>query len=404
MIAVATGLFVNGITTSAFLILARRELGSDDYATLAVMWGLLLIAGPGVFQAIEQELTRLVAHRTAEGAGARPVVIAASRAAAAALTAALTVTALWWPVDLDQRFDDRLVVAAMFALGLTGYGWSSIVRGTTAGSSRFVAYATYQSVEGLSRLVGLGLLLVAGTATVGWAALVAALGFWIGAASGAMTARPFATPGPPAVTRTLYRAIPALWVAALGEAFLLNIPPIAVDVISSDTAIAGVALNALVVARIPQFLFSAVKGSLLPALTTHVATGDIAGFRSAVLRLMLVVAAITVSSVAAFSLLGPFIVELLFDDEVTARQMALFTLANGIAMAALSLSLALIATQRGAAAATGWMAGVVIYPIAMLLPGEAITRSGMAMVIALAASSAVMLSVLAREARRHSVE
>ncbi len=77
--AIGYGLLINGIATYGFLIIARRAVGDDAYGGLAVLWGLVYILGPGLFQPLEQEIARVTADRASRGLGSAPVLRTASR-------------------------------------------------------------------------------------------------------------------------------------------------------------------------------------------------------------------------------------------------------------------------------------------------------------------------------------
>ncbi|HBH76541.1 MAG TPA: polysaccharide biosynthesis protein, partial [Acidimicrobiaceae bacterium] len=61
--AIALGLAINGISTYGFLVLARRAVGDEAYGGLAIVWSLVYILGPGLFQPLEQEVARATAAR-----------------------------------------------------------------------------------------------------------------------------------------------------------------------------------------------------------------------------------------------------------------------------------------------------------------------------------------------------
>ena len=83
--AIGYGLLINGIATYGFLIIAKRALGDDAYGGLAVLWGLVYILGPGLFQPLEQEIARVTADRASRGLGSAPVLRTASRIGAVEL-------------------------------------------------------------------------------------------------------------------------------------------------------------------------------------------------------------------------------------------------------------------------------------------------------------------------------
>ncbi|OMQ15445.1 hypothetical protein A7K94_0209425 [Modestobacter sp. VKM Ac-2676] len=80
---VAAGLGVLGLASFAFLAVSGRALGPAELAPLVTLWVLINALGPALFQPLEQEVGRTVAHRAALGDGARPVFLRACLLASA---------------------------------------------------------------------------------------------------------------------------------------------------------------------------------------------------------------------------------------------------------------------------------------------------------------------------------
>ena len=74
---VALGLGVLGLASFAFLSVCGHALGPAELAPLGTLWVLINALGPALFQPLEQEIGRSVAHRAAHGEGARPVFLRA---------------------------------------------------------------------------------------------------------------------------------------------------------------------------------------------------------------------------------------------------------------------------------------------------------------------------------------
>ena len=66
-------------------VLARRAVGDEAFGGLAVLWALVYILGPGLFQPLEQEVARATAARGSRGEGSAPVLDQAARVGALAL-------------------------------------------------------------------------------------------------------------------------------------------------------------------------------------------------------------------------------------------------------------------------------------------------------------------------------
>lgn len=399
------GLVVNGLATYGFLIVARRALGDDAYGSLAVLWGLVFIAGPGLFQPLEQELARATAERGGRGLGSAPVLRRAGVIGAWGLGAVIAAAAAAWPLGLDRLLDRRpwLLVALIGAMAT--FAGAELVRGVLSGRHLFVGYARYFAAEGVSRLALGGLLAVVGVRAVGAYALALPAAFAVGALAGLGRNRPFVRPGPPASYREVTGALGFLLVASAGEAFILNVGPVAVGMLAATGPEApGVFLNGLIVSRVPLFFFQAVKASLLPNLADRVGRGDLDGFRTVQLRILGAVIAAAASATAATALAGPWIVKTAFGDELDRLDMALMAAASGGLMIVLSLALGLVALGRVRLAAVGWAAGVAAFPFALALADEPFLRVEIALIAAVLVGSLVSAGLLRREyaARRRS--
>jgi O-antigen/teichoic acid export membrane protein len=388
--AVGVGLIANGISTYGSLVVARQVLDDEAYSAFAVLWGLLLILGPGLFQPLEQEIARATSHRAVHGEGSRPVLRKAAviGGVQVILVAALAVAV--WPAGLDELLHGRVSLLASLLLGLAGYMTSELVRGVLGGRRRFRAYGASLGAEGGARVAGVAALAIAGATAPGSYAVVASLSFAVGAAAGLIGPRPFADAGEDATWAEITPALGLLLIMSLSEAFLLNVGPAAVGALSDSDADAGRFLNALVIARLPLFLYQAVKIALLPSLATLAGAGDIVGVRRVLHRLLVAVASLVVIGVAGAATIGPQVVELMFGDEVGARDMVLLAAANGGSMIATTLGVALVSLGRSRSSAIAWLLGVAAFSCVLALDLGAFVRIELALVVAFALSSGAM--------------
>ncbi|NDH76938.1 MAG: hypothetical protein EBY52_09440, partial [Actinobacteria bacterium] len=99
--AIALGLAINGISTYGFLVLARRAVGDEAYGGLAIVWSLVYILGPGLFQPLEQEVARATAARGSLGQGSAPVLRQAANIGAIFLALVFTGVLVAWPLGLS---------------------------------------------------------------------------------------------------------------------------------------------------------------------------------------------------------------------------------------------------------------------------------------------------------------
>ena len=401
------GLVVNGLTTYGYLVVARRALGDDGYGGLAVLWALVNIGGFGLFQPLEQEVARATADRASRGVGSAPVLRRAGVLGAAQFVLVAAGLLVAWPLGLDGLLDDRLELLGALVLALAAFAGAQLVRGVLGGRHLFDRYAWYFVVEGGSRMALAVALAVAGVAAVGAYGLAIAFALVAATVAAAGLHRPFVHPGPPASYRELTPALGFLLVASIGEAFILNVGPVAVDIVAGDELGAeapGVFLNGMLIARIPLFFFQAVKASLLPSLATLAGQGDLVGFRNMQLKIVAAVGAAAVATTAVAAAAGPLVVRIVFGDELGRSDMALLAASGGGLMLMLSLALGLVALGHTRLAVAGWIAGIAAFAGVVGLDLEPFLRVELALVAAVAAGSLVAGALLRLEYAAHKRE
>ncbi len=400
------GLVVNGLTTYGYLVVAGHALGDEGYGSLAVLWALVNIGGFGLFQPLEQEVARATADRASRGVGSAPVLQRAGVLGAAQfmlVTAGLLVA---WPLGLDGLLDDRpeLLVALVLALG--AFAGTQLVRGILGGRHLFGRYAWYFVVEGGARMALAVALAVAGVAAVGAYGMAIAFAL-VAAAVAAAGRRPFVSPGPPASYRELTPAMGFLLIASIGEAFILNVGPVAVDIAGGDELgpeAPGVFLNGMLIARIPLFFFQAVKASLLPTLATLAGQGDLVGFRNMQIKIVAAVGAAAAATTVVAAAVGPLVVRIVFGDELGRTDMALLAASGGGLMLMLSLTLGLVALGHTRLAVAGWVAGIAAFAVMVSLDLEPFLRVELGLVAAVLAGSLVAGGLLRLEYAAHRRE
>ena len=391
------GLLVNGLSTYGYLVVARRALGDDSYAALAVLWSLVNIGGFGLFQPLEQEVARVTADRASRGLGSAPVLKRASVLGGVIVALAAAAAVLAWPLGFSDLLDDRVEMLAALLLALVAFAAAELVRGILSGRHLFRSYGWYFAAEGGGRMAVAVVLAVFGVAAVGAYAMAVACGLVMAVMVAVRAQRPFVHPGPAASYRELTPALGFLLITSAGESFMLHVGPVAVDVVSSDSAsakTAGVFLNAMIISRVPLFFFQAVKASLLPSLAASVGRGDWAGLRNMQLKIVSAVIAVGCVMTAAMALLGPTIVRVVFDDDVGNRDMAFLAASAAGLMLMLSLSLGLVALGHVRRAVIGWLACVMVFAVTMTLDLEVFLRVELSLLSAVIAGSAVVALLL----------
>ena len=145
----------------------------------------------------------------------------------------------------------------------------------------------------------------------------------------------------------------------LAEQTLLNAGVIAADLTATDAAVTGYVFSALLIARAPLQLFQAVQGSLLPHLAGLEAKQGKAEFEKAIRITILAIAGFALAVALGLLLLGPFAMDLLFDDDKTFGRFGLAAVALGMGfhLAAGTLNQAALARDRAGTAAIAWLLG-----------------------------------------------
>ncbi|MDE0832800.1 MAG: hypothetical protein OSA36_00695 [Acidimicrobiales bacterium] len=412
-VAVGGGLVVNGLAAYTFITLASRDLGAEAYTPVGLLWALSFLLGPGFFQPLEQETARAIAGRSANGLRSvvRPAAILGG-SLALALSVVAMVAAPW---IVDSLFAGQGILFVALLLVLVGLGTGHLVRGVLAGLGRFGGYARYFIGDGIGRLllVGIGsLVLTDDVAVYGLAVggapflgVAAALTGRRSTARGSEESAPESEPATVAAGRraelgALAPAMGFLLVASVSTAIVLNVSPLAVELLAGPTQRdeAGRFLNALLVARVPLFFFQAVQASLLPKLSSLAADGHMEEFRHVLARLLALVGALGAAAVVACAVAGHLVVEMAFGAEfaVGRRDMILLATSSAVLMIVLSLAQALIAQRCQGRMALAWLVGLTAFPIVLAFGGDLFLRVELALLATVVTAMVAMAVPLAR--------
>ena len=390
--AIGAGLLINGIATFGFLTVANRALGDESYSALAVLWALVFILGPGFFQPLEQELSRATAERASRGEGSAPVLHKTAQIGAGLLALVTVGLLIGWPLGLDERLDNASLLLVSLILAMAAFSVSQLLRGLLAGQHNYKFYGVFFGVDGVVRFGAAIVLTIIGVTAAGIYGLTVGAAILIAAYVATKGDEPLSKPGPEASWNEISPSLVFLLGAAIFEAFLLNIGPVAVDALAEpgEEIEAGRFLNGLLTARVPLFFFQAVKAALLPNLADAIGHGDFGRFRDVLMRLLVAVSGIAVIGVAFAWVAGPFIVDLLFADEMSRMDMSLLALSSGIFMAALSLAIALIALGHQRYAVIGWLAGVIVFFPGIMLSDDLFLRVEIGLILAVSTTTLCM--------------
>lgn len=404
---VGGGIGVYGLASFAFLPLAARGLGSGpDYTALTLVWTLLNAVGIGLYLPLEQHGGRSVSARLARGEATRPALRGPLVYTAASLAVlALAALALDGPLT-SHVFDDVPHMTGALVLALAGMSVAYLARGVLAGTGRFPRYGLQLALDGLLRVAGAGVLAAAGVTDARAYALALALAPVASTLLSLTRPQRLLTPGGPGAPGVHETGMVALVAASLASQALANAGPVAAQLLRApdETRAAADLVNALMVSRVPLFLFAAVQAVFLPRLAALVAQDDRAAFVR-VLRLATVAtAAIGALGVAAMTVVGPQALRLLFPGFGTRLDvLVLLALSGSTFMVVQVLVQALLARHGDRTATVAWCAGLAVMALALVPAGDVQTRVALAMTAGSAGALAVAAVGLARTMARWPV-
>ena len=404
----AVGLGINGAAAYVFLAAAGRALGADGSGQVSVLWPVLWTIGMGLFMPLEQELSRSISARRARDEDWGVLVKQVSRFGAWLFggVAVIILAASPWLAQALFRGDFGFVLVLVY--GVAGVATAYVVRGLLAGSGRYFGYAGYYLVDAAVKAIPAVFFMAAGLdLPMAFALTVTSSAFVAAVAPIARGAR-IGAPGTPAPTAALHRSLIYLVITAFFSAVVLNCGTVFVELLATpaDEDKASVFLSGLVISRVPLFFFQAVQAIVLPRLSHSAATGDMAAFRRLLRLLLFAIAGLTVVGVPVSAAIGPKVVEVLFGSEfvLSARDMALLTLASMLMLVAMTVNQAQIALHHQHE--TGWpwaVASVVMVIVTLLAGSELLLRVELGMVAA-GATVAVLAGLLLTRELRHPDE
>lgn len=395
---VGVGLVLAGLSAYGFTVVAARALGAADYAPLSVLWAMVFLAGPGFFLPLEQEVSRALAARRALGTGTGPVVRRAAMFGAVICALLIGATLVVSPFLVSRLFDDDWLLLVGLLLGMAGYCIELLARGTYSGLGRFRPYSIVIGSEGLVRLLICMGLAVAGVSYAGWYGLALGIAPLVAVALSIRGQRGLITEGPDAPWSELSTALGALLVGSVLAMALVNGGPIAMKILAAEGEDEQVAafFTAVIIARIPLFLFQAIQAALLPKLSALASAGRFEEFKIGFRRLVTVVGGAGFIAVIAAWFIGPNAIEVLYGSDYTLGHRTVGLLAAGsvLFMLAQAMAQAVIALGGHTRMALCWAVSVVTFIIVTavghdlylrvevgLLAGSAMACLGMAALV-----------------------
>ena len=376
-IPVAIGLLISGIGAFLFLKVGQDALGSEHaMAPITSLWFATFGLAPGFFLPMEQELARALSHRRAVGHGGWPVVRkVAILCVALAAVVAVAIAGLW-PVLSDAYFSGNNVMVLALLIGFLCYAPAHLARGISSGTGRFVSYSLVMAGDGVMRIAACLVLAALGATTAGPYGLAIAFAPLPAVIFVASRGWLHTEPGPEAEWNEVTPNLGWLLLGSVFAAGLVNAGPIAAALLSEPGEEARVTQfgKAVLIARIPLFMFQAVQAALLPRLSRLAARDQIVEFRSGLTRLLKAVLVVAVVGTVGAYVLGPFILRTVMDTKVGNKTMALLALGAAMYMFALALAQAVIALRGHALVALGWGIGMITLVLVTWLSSDDLFR------------------------------
>ena len=382
---VGAGLMVVGAGSYAHLAVAGHTLPASAMAAMAVLWSVVYLLALGVFLPVEQEMSRLVAARTAVGEGAGPVVRRGAALTAAILAVMLVAIAAAARPLADRLFGGDIAMVAVLASALCALAIASVSRGTLAGQGKFGAYGRQLAFDGGSRVALAGALGAAGLRSAVAFGLILTIAplMAVTATLGPMLAD--LRPGPAAPWKTMGSRLGLLITTMLLAQIIINAAVVSVRLLSPDApALAGAMLTAVVLARVPLFVSMSVQTSLLPGLAGAVSADDQVRFRRLVPRGCLIVTILGIAGGLPATVLGPWLSRVLFGVRPILGQAAFGWLAAGTLfyMLAMVLGQAAMSLSRHRDQVLAWLTGAAVLAVVTISPGGIVPGEARVRVVA----------------------
>jgi O-antigen/teichoic acid export membrane protein len=370
------GIALTGVVTFAYFSVASYVLDDVAYKQIALLWSVLFVTVSVIYRPIEQLLSRTIADRRARGFDSdHPLRTPLLIQAGFALGFLVVALALRGPIQ-DDLFDGSKALYWILVVAVLAYAASYFARGWLAGHQWFGFYGGLVFLEACSRLA------FAVAVAVGIASGQTAVALGMAAAPFfSLIVVPWAfSRRPPAGERKQGadelglarggRFALSVLAVMVAEQTLLNAGVLLVDWTATDAAVAGFVFNVLLIARAPLQLFQAIQGSLLPHLAGLEAREGRAEFAKAI--------RITVAAIAGFAgavalglvVVGPFAMDILFDDPFTYSRwgLALVAIGMGFHLTAGTLNQAALARDRAGTAAACWLFSAAAFVVFMVSP------------------------------------
>jgi O-antigen/teichoic acid export membrane protein len=364
-LSIGIGLLVAGVTIYIFFKIGQQALGQEKFKPLVSLWFVMFAIAPGFFLPIEQELSRAVAHRRALNQGVGPVVKKVALLCVVTVVFLLALILLLSPMINDNLFEGNVIITVSLAIAIVTYGALYFTKGLSSGLGKFSAYGFIVGADGAIRVLACTALLLLGVTQLSAYSLIIVITPIIGVMIVLLAGQLKTESGPPATWSEITENLVWLLGGSIFAAALVNAGPLTVDILgdSQDAIRVTQFGNAVLLTRVPLFLFQAVQAALLPRLTRLAARGDLVEFKIGFRRLVVLVIGVGVFGTIGAFLFGPFFLDLVYGGGIDRRTLTLLALASAIYMMALAIAQAVIALRGHRLVALGWLLSFLSYVI-----------------------------------------
>ena len=362
-LSIGIGLLVAGVTIYIFFKIGQQALGQEKFKPLVSLWFVMFAIAPGFFLPIEQELSRAVAHRRALNQGVGPVVKKVALLCVVTVVFLLALILLLSPMINDNLFEGNVIITVSLAIAIVTYGALYFTKGLSSGLGKFSAYGFIVGADGAIRVLACTALLLLGVTQLSAYSLIIVITPIIGVMIVLLAGQLKTESGPPATWSEITENLVWLLGGSIFAAALVNAGPLTVDILgdSQDAIRVTQFGNAVLLTRVPLFLFQAVQAALLPRLTRLAARGNLVEFKIGFRRLVVLVIGVGVFGTIGAFLFGPFFLDLVYGGGIDRSTLTLLALASAIYMMALAIAQAVIALRGHRLVALGWLLSFLSY-------------------------------------------
>ena len=368
----SVGIASTGVFTFAYFAVASHVLDPGEYGAIAFLWSVLFVVMSVIYRPVEQLLSRTIATRRAVGAGdAHPLRVPLTIQASFALLFLVVAFALRGP--LEDRLESETLFF-VFVGAAAAYAASYFARGYLAGHQWFALYGGLVLFESIARIlfpVAVAVGILSGQTAVALGILAAPFASLLVVPAALVRHRRRETSevapavAPAGKDRSMregadFAASVAL--VQLAEQTLLNVAVLTVAA-SAGNALAGVVFNAFMIARAPLQLFQSIQTSLLPHLAGLEATEGTEAFARAIRVTVLAICGFAAAITLGLLVLGPFAMDLLFDEAYDYGRLGLAAVGVGMGLHLVAGTLNQAALARGHArqAAAAWLVAAAAF-------------------------------------------